>query len=259
VTGFHVAGSGWLHTLHPWPKIVGVLVGVLAPFVLPTVTLPALIAIAVVGGLSAGLGRRYLRNLAVGTLPAIASIIVINGFFFPGAVDVLFSLGPFHLTREGLEWGLPIAARIVAAVAVTLAFVMSTRPDDLMEALVERGTNPKLAFVVLGAIQTIPRMVDKANRILDAQQARGLRTTGSYVTRTRAVLPLLGPLVIGSLIDVRERSLALEARAFGTPVRRTAFRELVMAPRDRWSARVAIVLLLVLLTYAVGRLAGLVP
>ncbi|HET7727359.1 MAG TPA: energy-coupling factor transporter transmembrane component T [Candidatus Limnocylindrales bacterium] len=259
MTGFFVPGSGWLHRLHPWPKVLLVLAGVLAPFVVPIVALPVLIVAAVVGALAAGLGRGYLRNLAIGTLPAVASILIVNGFFFPGARDVLLALGPFNLTREGLAFGVPIALRIVAAVAVTIAFVMSTRPDDLMEALIDRGASPKLAFVVLGAIQTIPRMQDKANRILDAQQARGLRTSGSFRARARAVVPLLGPLVIGSLIDVRERSLALEARGFGTGGPRTAYRVLETTSADRLVSGLGILALVLLALYTVGRLAGLLP
>lgn len=259
MTGFFVPGDGWLHRLHPWPKVLLVLAGVLAPFVVPIVALPVLIVAAAAGALTAGLGRGYLRNLAIGTLPAVASILVVNGFFFPGAEDLLLALGPFNLTREGLAFGVPIALRIVAAVAVTIAFVMSTRPDDLMEALIERGASPKLAFVVLGAIQTIPRMHDKANRILDAQQARGLRTSGSFRARARAVVPLLGPLVIGSLIDVRERSLALEARGFGARGARTAYRILRATPADSVVSALGILILVLLVVYAVARLAGLLP
>lgn len=259
MTGFFVPGDGWLHRLHPWPKVLLVLAGVLAPFVVPIVALPVLIAAVIAAALVAGLGRGYGRNLTLGTLPAVASILIVNGFFFPGAADVLLALGPFHLTREGLAFGVPIALRIVAAVAVTVAFVMSTRPDDLMEALIERGASPKLAFVVLGAIQTIPRMHDKANRILDAQQARGLRTSGSFRARARAVVPLLGPLVIGSLIDVRERSLALEARGFGTGGPRTAYRVLELTPVDRFVSGLGVLSLVLLALYTVARLVGLLP
>lgn len=256
--GFYVPGTGWLHRLHPYPKLLAVLLGVVAPFILPAFTIPLLIVVAIGAALSAGLGRRYLRNLAIGTLPICISILVINGFFFPGARDFLLSLGPFHLTREGLTFGLIVAGRVVAAIAVTASFVMSTRPDDLMEALVERGTNPKLAFVVLSAIQTIPRMLEKANRILDAQQARGLRASGSFGARGRAIVPLLGPLIIGSLIDVRERTLALEARAFGSSATRTAYRLVVMRPVDALAVRLAIVGGLGLIAVTVARVIGLV-
>ncbi len=258
-TGFYVPGEGWLHRMHPVPKLLIITWGVIAPFVLPAAVLPALVLGAVLLGVSAGLGGPYLRAVFWATVVLVASIILVNGFFFPGAHDVLFSIGPFDLTREGLAYGVPIALRVIVAIAVTLAVVMSTRPDDLMEGLVQRGVNPKLAFVVLSAIQTIPRMLAKAARILDAQQARGLRTEGSVRARLRAILPLLGPLIIGSLIDVRERSLALEARAFGSSARRTAYRVVDLRPTDRRATSLVLLALAALAVWAMGRVAGLLP
>ena len=74
----------------------------------------------------------------------------------------------------------------------------------------------------------------RAGAILDAQQARGLAVTGSFGTRVRALMPLIGPIVLGSLIDVRERTFSLEARAFGARPQRTAYRVVTDPPADRW-------------------------
>jgi len=256
--GFFLPGTGWLHRLNPLPKFLFMIWGVLAPFVLSTVALPYLIVGQVLIGLSGGLGRRYLRSLAIGTLPVIASIILVNLFFYPNSTDVIFAIGPFEATQEGLDFGLPIAARLIAAVAATLWFLQSTRPDDLMETLIQRGAGPKLAFVVLSTIQTVPRMAAKARRILEAQQARGLRTSGSVSSRVRALVPLVGPLVIGSLNDVRERALALEARAFGSSGERTAYRIVAFDAGDRFLTGAAFVALAALPVYVVARFAGLV-
>ena len=73
----------------------------------------------------------------------------------------------------------------------------------------------RIAFVVLSAVQMVPRMQARAGSILEAQQARGLPLTGSLGRRVRALVPLIGPVILGSLIDVRERTFALEARASG--------------------------------------------
>jgi energy-coupling factor transport system permease protein len=62
--------------------------------------------------------------------------------------------------------------------------------------------------------------------VIEAQRARGLDTEGSWPRRLRGVLPLVAPLVIGSLVEIEERALALEVRAFGAPGRRTVLRRL---------------------------------
>lgn len=254
--GFYRPGDGWLHRLNPYPKLLLVLWGVLAPFVLPTAAIPVLIVAYVLAGLSARLGAAYLRAAIFAPLAVVLPIVLINGFFYPGSHDVIVGIGPLALTREGLAFGLPIAGRVLAAFAITVAFVTTTRPDDLMETLVQRGTDPRLAFVVLSAIQAIPRMLDKAGRILEAQQARGLAATGSPATRIRAVVPLLGPLIISSLIDVRERSLALEARGFSSGIPRTAYRIVVQREVDRRVARIAVAALALLPVMVVLRIVG---
>jgi len=79
----------------------------------------------------------------------------------------------------------------------------------------------------------VPRLADRAGAILEAQQARGLDVGGSLPSRARALVPLAGPLLLGSLIDVRERTFALEARAFGARPNRTAYRLVADPPLDR--------------------------
>ena len=122
-----------------------------------------------------------------------------------------------------------------------VTFLFTTLADDLLESLVARGASHRIAFVVLSAVQMVPRMQERAGSILEAQQARGLAVTGSFGQRVRALVPLVGPVLLGSLIDVRERTFALEARGFGARPGRTAYRTVADPPLDRW-LRLAILL-----------------
>jgi energy-coupling factor transport system permease protein len=82
--------------------------------------------------------------------------------------------------------------------------------------------------------------------VRDAQRARGLDIDGGLASRLGAVVPLVGPVVAGTLHSIEARSLALEARGFGRPIRR----ELLWAPADsrrqrwaRWAVVAAVVVL----------------
>jgi energy-coupling factor transport system permease protein len=231
-TGYFIAGSSWLHRRHPLTKLLGVILVLLAAFLLPPVTLVVMAVALLVVAWSAGLLRPVLRAMRVPVL-LLTSIVVINALFFPGATEKLLTLGPFSVSREGLTFGLISAGRIVVVFLASVTFLFTTLADDLLEALVSRGASHRIAFVVLSAVQMVPRMQARASSILQAQQARGLPLVGSFGKRVRALVPLIGPVILGSLVDVRERTFALEARGFGARPGRTAYRVVPDSAVDR--------------------------
>ncbi len=232
-TGYFRSGDSRLHRRNPLTKLLGLGWVLLAAFLLPPAVLPIL-AVGLLGLAAAtGLLTPLLRSLRIPAL-LLGSIVVVNALFYPGARDVLAGLGPFAVTREGLAFGLASGGRVLVAFIASILFLFTTLADDLLEALVARGASHRIAFVVLSAVQLVPRLQDRAGAILDAQQARGLAVSGSLRQRARALVPLIGPLLLGSLIDVRERTFALEARAFGARPERTAYRLVADPPIDRW-------------------------
>jgi energy-coupling factor transport system permease protein len=231
-TGYFVAGSSWLHHRHPLTKLLGLLFVLLSAFLLPALVLPVLIVTLGVVARSVGLVGPMARALRIPAL-LLLSIVVVNAFFYPGATDRLVTIGPLSVTREGLSFGLISAGRILAVFMASVAFLFTTLADDLLESLVSRGASHRMAFVVLSAVQMVPRMQTRAGSILQAQQARGLAITGSISRRLRALVPLIGPVLLGSLVDVRERTFALEARGFGARPGRTAYRVVPDPPIDR--------------------------
>lgn len=246
-TGYYIAGSSWLHRRNPLTKFLALFLVLFAAFLLPPAVLPVLALAILAAAWTAGMLRPLLRAMRIPAL-LLLSIMVINGLFFPGAKDVLVSLGPFAVTREGLTFGLISAGRLLVAFLASVTFLFATLADDLLEALIARGASYRVAFVVLSAVQLVPRMRTRAAAILEAQQARGLSLEGSFVRRIRSLVPLIGPVLLGALVDARERTFALEARGFGARPGRTAYRTVADPPVDRWlrllilAAAVAIVL-----------------
>ncbi len=232
-TGYFRPGASWLHRRDPLTKLLAVGWVLLAAFLLPPLTLGVLAVLVGIAAWTARLLGPLLRSLRIPAV-LIGSILVVNALFFPGAQDVFARLGPIALSREGLTFGVVSAGRLLVAFCAMILFLFTTLADDVLESLVARGASHRLAFVVLSAVQLVPRLEDRASAILEAQQARGLAVTGSFMTRVRALVPLVGPIMLGSLIDVRERTFALEARAFGASPRRTAYRIVPDPPIDRW-------------------------
>jgi energy-coupling factor transport system permease protein len=204
-----------------------------AAFLLPAAVLIVLVAMLFVVASSARLLSAVARSLRIPAI-LVLSILVVNALFFPSGDDVLVAVGPIRLTSEGILFGLVSATRLLVAFMASVLFLLTTLADDLLESLVRLGVSHRIAYVVLSAVQLVPRLQDRAAAILGAQQARGLALTGSLRSRLGALVPLVGPILLGSLIDVRERTFALEARAFGSGVRRTAYRQATDPPIDRW-------------------------
>jgi energy-coupling factor transport system permease protein len=249
--GYFRPGGSWLHRRHPVTKVLGLAWVVLAAFLLPPIGLPVLLVLLAIAAASAGLLGQLIGSLRIPAL-LFASILVVNAFFFPGAHEFLLPLGPVGLSWEGIWFGLISAGRILIVFMASILFLYTTLADDLLEALVAKGASHRLAFVILSAVQLVPRLQARAGAILDAQQARGLRVSGSFMTRVRAVIPLVGPIVLGSLIDVRERTFALEARAFGARRSRTAYRVVADPAVDRWVRYGLLLAVVALLVLAIG-------
>lgn len=218
-----------------------------------------LVALGVIApALAAGVLGRLLRASLLLTLPIALSVLVINVFFFPDGATVLLRVGPFTATAEGLAFAAEVLARLVAISGAITLFYLTTPPAGLVLDLEHRGVSPRVAFVALASVQTVPAMVERAATITAAQRARGLDTEGSFWRRARGLLPLAGPVLLGSIGEVEERAMALDARGFTRPGRRT----LLWWPPDSARQRLARWLLvasvpLLVVARAVGWLDGL--
>jgi energy-coupling factor transport system permease protein len=181
-----------------------------------------LVAVAVLlPALVAGVARPLLRGVVLLALPIAISVVVINVLFFPAGQQVLFRIGPITATLEGLVFAAEVVARIVAISGAISLFYLTTTPGDLTIDLERRGVPPRLAFVANASVQTVPAMVDRAATITAAQRARGLDTEGSIAARIRGIVPIVGPVILGAIGEVEKRTMALEARGFSRPGRRT--------------------------------------
>ena len=209
--------------------------------------LAVLVALAVTAAV-ARLGRSLLPFL-IATVPLTASILLVNTFLFPGATDRIVSIGPFTPTWTGLVAAVQATLRVIAFATSVAVLALTTRPDELVADLERRGASRGLTFVIGATVRTIPRVVQRAREITEAQRARGLDTEGHVWRRVRGILPLAAPLVFGSLNEVEEQTMALEARAFSASGRRTTLRSF---PDDggqrglRWGLALGTAMLIVL-------------
>jgi energy-coupling factor transport system permease protein len=186
------------------------------------------------------------------TLPIAISVVLVSVFTRAGTT-VLFTIGPFDATVEGVDFAAQTLVRLFAISLSIGLFVLTTDPRAFVFDLERRGVSPRIAFVAVATIEAVPALVERAGIIGESQRARGLDTEGSFRARIRGVLPLVGPVIIGALTDVEERSLALESRAFSRPGRRHL---LWAMPDTAWQRVLRWGLVALLVATAVARLTG---
>jgi energy-coupling factor transport system permease protein len=208
-----------------------------------------ILAISVFLIIRADVFKRYLPYLAATGL-LLVSILLINTFLYPGATDVLFTLGPFSATGTGLVAASQAALRVLAFATSVALFALTTRTDELVDDLERRGLGRRAAFILTTAIGTVPRLAERAREIVEAQRSRGLNTEGGIRARVRGVLPVAGPLVLSALTEVEHRAMALEARAFAAPGKRTVLRAYPDSLAQRTLRWGLVVLTLLLLAFA---------
>ncbi len=245
----YVDGSSGLHQLHPLTKLAFTLLCIVIAAASPDILwlLAAFAFLLMPVALWGGLLRPFVQSCAAVVIPFAISLVLIQGFFAPGN-DVLFEVGRFAFTQQGALAGLTMAARILVAFGGALLLMLSTRPDHLMLGMTQRGVPQNLAFIILTVLQIFPRFQERAATILNAQQARGLEVQTDLIGRLRLLVPLVGPLVLSSIVDVEERAMALEARAFSRVGAKTSLLVLRNTPAQslmRWAMLLATVGLLV--------------
>jgi len=102
-----------------------------------------------------------------------------------------------------------------------------------MTDLTRRGLPPQIAYVIISTLQILPQMQAKAQTIIAAQRSRGLDTQSSFLKRIGSLVPLVGPLVFGSLVEVEERAIAIEARGFASTRPKTSLYDVPDTSSDK--------------------------
>jgi energy-coupling factor transport system permease protein len=220
----YIARPSGLHRLNPLSTLALVGFCLVAGLALPGPWGPYAVFGLVLVPLAAW-GRvlpELLRAALKIALPFAISVFLIQGLFWTGGTPIV-ALGPLSLKREGLLFAAQSTGRILTVISSFLLLSLTTRPDALMRSLDQHGLPKTLTYIVLATIQIAPRFRAKASTILDAQRSRGLETEGGLLRRIRAVAPLVIPLVLGSLIDIEERAMSLEARGFSRVGVKTSF------------------------------------
>ena len=246
---YYLKRDSLLHGLNPLTKIVLALSIILTSFISPAYWTSLALWFLVIVPLNflGKVWREFLISCVRLILPAAGFIFIMQALFQPLGETVIFKFWFLDITQESLLFAFRVSTRVAVMISAFTLLLMTTHPSELMSDLSRRGLPGQFAYVVISSLQIIPQMQAKAQTIISAQRSRGLDTQSSFLRRVSGIFPLVGPLVFGSLVEVEERAIAIEARGFTSTRPKTFLHEIPDTRLDRAIRWVLIALVIIAL------------
>ncbi len=249
----------YLERRNPVIKLLAVvLVALAVTFLFDPVT-PAVIFLLTlaVGRWGGGLSlRALLRPLAIFLLAGFAILVANLLFNKDNAVSpALVSIGPFKVTVAALWAAGSLWFRLLCFASLSLVFVRTTPPQDLILSLVHQlRLSYKAAYGTMVGYRMLPLLQNDYITIRAAQRVRGVGEKGGVWhiwSRTRRYAL---PLLTGAVRRAGRVAVAMDARAFGAFPARTYRRRMVVRKGDLLfvAATVVVVAAVLLASWRLG-------
>lgn len=248
--GQYIYRQSPIHRLDPRIKILISILVMIGLFLVDTFVGFGLMAIfvGVIIYLSKLPYKRVLRGLKPILFIALFTLIL-HLLFTPGG-ELLFKLGFITIYETGLYTGIFMVVRIILLILFTSLLTLTTSPIELTDAI-EALLKPfqrigvpahELAMMMTIALRFIPTLMEEADKIMKAQQARGADfQTGNLIQKAKSLIPLLIPLFISAFRRADDLALAMEARCYRGGENRTRMNQLEYHPQDFMALGLAIV------------------
>ena len=193
--------------------------------------------------------KQYVKKLWIVLLLVLLIMFLFQLFLDKSTEYVYLNLGFMRVTLNGILNGLEQTKFILTLITLFLLFFETTDIEDLMIALQQKNISHVTSYVIMATMTMIPEMIKKSSKIIKAQEARGIETTGSIKNRSKAFFPSLGPLIISSLSEIDEKTITLEARGFASENEKTCLKEIKKTTTDRIIFYVFIALVVLVLVW----------
>lgn len=230
-----------VHKMDPRAKIVAMLVMLIAVFI-PAgwfgYLLLFLVAASII--LLSRLSFRFIWKSMKPMLLMLVFLLVINAFVMKDGV-ALFHIGSFVVYSGAVFQTLYIAVRLMLMIMITTCLTATTKPLDMTLGIEDLLTPLKrfhvpaheIAMLISIALRFIPDLIEETQRIMKAQQSRGVdMKEGKLMERVMAILSLVVPLFVSALQRAEDLANAMEARGYAPGEPRTRYKVLKMEARD---------------------------
>ena len=239
--GRYIPNDTWFHQLDPRFKIMALLFLLIAIFFPAGYPGYALMFVAIFIALK--ISQLSFKNVLRALKPLLFMFVflaLVNMFYLKGGI-LLLDLGFIQIYSEALSSTFYIVVRLTLMIMVTTILTSTTKPLDMTLAIedllapFQRIGVPShvIAMLISIALRFIPDLVDETNRIMKAQESRGVDiANGKFKEKLMAILALIIPLIISAFQRAEDLANAMEARGYSPNKDRTRYRQLKATSND---------------------------
>lgn len=257
--GRYIPMDSPIHKMDPRAKIGAMLLMLVAIF-FPAgwIGYAVLFAACTVLILSAKLSFRYVWKSLKPMLVMMCFLLIIN-ILVVKTGTVLFSIGSFVVYSDAVLQTAYIVVRLLLMIMVTTTLTATTKPldmtlgiEDLLQPFGKIGVPyHEIAMLISIALRFIPDLIDETNRILKAQESRGVdMQEGKLKEKIMAILSLIVPLFVSAFQRAEDLANAMEARGYAPGEPRTRYKVLKMRGTDWLLLGFAAGLLVLMIVFA---------
>lgn len=222
--GQYYPADSLLHRMDPRMKVVLALLYIVFSFICTNVLSFALLLLSSVFLI---LISRIPPRLVFSGIKPILFIMLFTtliNVFLTGGEQLLLEVGPVRIYAEGLYRAAFMVIRIVVLILATGMFLTYTTTPIMLTDALERLLAPlrligvpvhEFAMMMTIALRFIPTLMEETEKIMAAQKARGADfSSGSILSRVKALIPILIPLVVSAFRRADELATAMECRCY---------------------------------------------
>ncbi|PWR71529.1 energy-coupling factor transporter transmembrane component T family protein [Methanospirillum lacunae] len=218
----YIPGKGILHRLNPVTKLIIVVLIVGMSVLTPSaIFLAGLILVIAIGASVSGMYREiskqipFLIMLGVFLL-LVTTLTVQQGVTYftliPASVPLIGGMLP--ITEGGFGLGLLFTFRFIVMILSFHLFIVTTKPSELVTALLAFHMPVDYILMFLIALRFIPSLQLEATRIHEAQLSRGYNPGTGAIGKVKSLRPIIIPLVANSLAKTQVLGLTLDLRGY---------------------------------------------
>ncbi len=222
--GQYYPANSVIHRMDPRFKILLTVIFIVATFLCKSaVSFAALLCVGIGMILLSRIPLRTILRSIMPLLFIIAFTVIFNIFFGTGE-QLLLEIGKIRIYAEGIWRAVFMFLRIFVLITTTsILLTYTTTPMDMTDALeallspLKKLHVPVHVFAMMMSItlRFIPTLTEETQKIMNAQKARGANfSDGNLVSRVKALIPILIPLLVSAINRATQLADAMECRCY---------------------------------------------